>query len=71
MTEKIDLYSMTLPELESFLSEKYDEAASIVIDCEKLSYISSAGLRVLLTAHKKNPPMIPKRDIAVMMAAIM
>lgn len=47
------LDTITAPELESFLSEKYDEAASIVIDCEKLSYISSAGLRVLLGAQKK------------------
>ena len=47
------LDTTTAPELESFLSSNYDKVASIVIDCEKLSYISSAGLRVLLTAHKK------------------
>ena len=43
----------TAPELESFIAENYDGKGSIVINCEKLSYISSAGLRVLLGAQKK------------------
>ena len=48
------LDTTTAPELETFLGEQYDGAASIVIDCEKLAYISSAGLRVLLAAQKKS-----------------
>jgi anti-sigma B factor antagonist len=47
------LDTTTAPELDNFLSENYESAPSIVIDCEKLSYISSAGLRVLLSAQKK------------------
>ena len=47
------LDTMTAPELESFLGKNYDGTGSIVIDCEKLSYISSAGLRVLLAAQKR------------------
>ena len=47
------LDTTTAPELESFLGKNYETAGSIVIDCEKLSYISSAGLRVLLAAQKK------------------
>jgi anti-sigma B factor antagonist len=47
------LDTTTAPELEKFLGDHYDGAGSIVIDCEKLAYISSAGLRVLLGAQKK------------------
>ena len=42
----------TSPEFEIFINENY-ESGSIVINCENLTYISSAGLRVLLGAHKK------------------
>ena len=47
------LDTVTAPEFESFLNENYDGTGSIAIDCEKLSYTSSAGLRVLLAAQKK------------------
>ena len=47
------LDTTSAPEFESFLGKNYDVTGSIVIDCEKLSYISSAGLRVLLAAQKK------------------
>ena len=47
------LDTTTAPEFESFIGENYDGTGSIVIDCKKLTYISSAGLRVLLSAQKK------------------
>ena len=47
------LDTTTAPELESFLGNNYEGTASLIFDCEKLIYISSAGLRVLLTAHKR------------------
>ena len=47
------LDTITAPEFERFLNENLEGVAQLVIDCAKLAYISSAGLRVLLTAHKK------------------
>lgn len=47
------LDTITAPELESFLVKNYEGVTSLTFDCEKLVYISSAGLRVLLTAHKR------------------
>ena len=46
------LDSMTAPALETELKALTDGALEIVFDMEKLEYISSAGLRVLLSAHK-------------------
>ena len=47
------LDTMTAPELEKFLGENCAEARMLVLNCEKLMYVSSAGLRVLLAAQKK------------------
>ena len=47
------LDTTTAPELESFLNDCYAGISTLVIDCEKLVYVSSAGLRVLLSAQKK------------------
>ena len=46
------LDTMTAPELEAALNESVDGAESLTMDVSKLEYISSAGLRVLLSAHK-------------------
>ena len=47
------LDTVTAPELEKFLDETHDGKSLIVMDCKKLLYISSAGLRVLLSTQKK------------------
>ena len=47
------LDTTTAPELEKFIGDNYNGAGSLVINCEKLVYVSSAGLRVLLGAQKK------------------
>ena len=46
------LDTMTAPELEAELNQSLSDADSLVLDFSKLEYISSAGLRVLLSAHK-------------------
>ena len=46
------LDTMTSTQLESTLKDSLDGVTSLVLDFEKLEYISSAGLRVLLSAQK-------------------
>ena len=46
------LDTVTAPELEESLQEAFEEETNLVLDFEKLDYISSAGLRVLLSAQK-------------------
>ncbi len=46
------LDTMTAPELEAELNASLKDAESLTLDFSKLEYISSAGLRVLLSAHK-------------------
>ena len=46
------LDTVTSPELEKELNSSMDAADSLTLDFTKLDYISSAGLRVLLSAHK-------------------
>ena len=46
------LDTTTAPELEQALKESMDGANELTMDFAALDYISSAGLRVLLSAHK-------------------
>ena len=46
------LDTTTAPELEKALSESMADASELTLDFSGLDYISSAGLRVLLSAHK-------------------
>lgn len=50
------LDTMTAPELEAELKQSLDAAQTLTLDFSKLDYISSAGLRVLLSAHKTMAP---------------
>ena len=56
------LDTMTAPELEAELNKDLGNVESLVLDFSKLEYISSAGLRVLLSAHKT---MSAKGDMKV------
>ena len=46
------LDTTTAPELEKELKDSMEGATDLTLDFSKLDYISSAGLRVLLSAHK-------------------
>ncbi|MBE7003425.1 MAG: STAS domain-containing protein [Ruminococcaceae bacterium] len=46
------LDTTTAPELEQALSASYGGVTELVFDLQRLDYISSAGLRVLLSAQK-------------------
>ena len=46
------LDTTTAPELEKELGSVLDSATGLTMDFSRLDYISSAGLRVLLSAHK-------------------
>lgn len=48
-----ELNTNTAPELEAALSPEIDDAENVIIDMKQLSYVTSAGLRILLTAKKK------------------
>lgn len=47
------LDTTTAPVLEKTVNEVCENAKELVLNLEKLAYISSAGLRVLLAAQKK------------------
>lgn len=48
---RVDTY--TAPELETAINEELDNIESLILDFENLEYISSAGLRVLVSTQKK------------------
>ena len=47
------LDTTTAPQLDDLLTKNLMCVNTLIIDCKDLVYVSSAGLRVLLTAHKK------------------
>lgn len=50
------LDTTTAPELDAILGSSLSGVQALVLDMEALEYLSSAGLRVLLKAHKSMKP---------------
>jgi anti-sigma B factor antagonist len=48
-----ELNTVTSPELNEVLESALGDARNLSLDFEKLDYVSSAGLRVLLAAEKR------------------
>ena len=57
------LDTTTAPELDNVILEQYAEGDLLTVDCEKLAYISSAGLRVLLSAQKKTQGKMKLKNV--------
>ena len=51
ITGRLD--TTTAPALEKTINENFEGAKTLILDLKNLEYISSAGLRVLLSAQKK------------------
>ena len=47
------LDTSTAPVLDKTISEDISESTALILDLKELTYISSAGLRVLLSAQKR------------------
>lgn len=47
------LDTITAPTLEKAIGENIDDTKNLILDLKELKYISSAGLRVLLSTQKK------------------
>ena len=59
------LDTTTAPQLEAELKNSLPDAQSLIMNFENLDYISSAGLRVLLYAHKVMAARDGMKDINV------
>ena len=51
ITGRLD--TITAPALDKTINENLGEIKNLILDCKNLEYISSAGLRVLLSTQKK------------------
>ena len=56
------LDTTTAPELDKVVKNELDGITSLIFDLSSLEYVSSAGLRVLLLAHKT---MAPKGEMKI------
>ena len=53
ITAPARLDTITSAEFEEALTPYTVQGVELIIDCREMKYISSAGLRIILTAHKR------------------
>lgn len=47
------LDTVTAPKLEQMVADEVVKSQEVVFECSQMEYISSSGLRVILSAHKR------------------
>ena len=57
------LDTQTAPELGTALSELNDDVTELELDCAALEYVSSAGIRQIVTAYKKMGGKLVLRNV--------
>ena len=57
------LDTLTSSELDNFFRDNLLGVNEVIIDCANLVYVSSAGLRVLLSTHKKMKEAMKLRNV--------
>ncbi len=58
------LDTQTAPELDEKIKSLGEEITSLTLDMEKLEYISSAGLRLIVAAYKKMNGALTLRNVS-------
>ena len=59
------LDTQAAPEMEAVLEEAGDDISSLIIDCTGLEYISSSGIRQIVSAHKKMNGNLTLKNVSV------
>ena len=57
------LDTTTAPQFEEFMVENISKMSTLTLDCAGLEYVSSAGLRVLLSAHKRLKAVMKLKNV--------
>lgn len=64
------LDTMTAPALEQTLKASFGQITELTLDLQALDYISSAGLRVVLAAHKAMKGKLVVKNVSQMVMEI-
>ena len=68
VTGRLD--TTTAPALDKTINENLHDIKSLILDFKGLEYLSSAGLRVLLSAHKKLQGNLKLKNVCEMVMEV-